>query len=166
MIRTARIDDAQAICDIWNPVIHDTTITFTTEPKTPKGIAARIKAEPFFVLDLDGQTKGFATFSPFRGGPGYRYTMEHSIFLAQDVIGQGHGNALMETIRAEAYARDVHSLIAGMAGDNAHAVAFHEKQGFNIVARIPEAGWKFNAWQDLILMQLHLDRDKTSFTLF
>lgn len=42
MIRHAQALDARAITAIWNPYIRETTVTFTTEEKTPQGIAQMI----------------------------------------------------------------------------------------------------------------------------
>ncbi len=57
MIRRASAADAPAIAAIWNPIIRDTTITFTTVEQTPAGIADLIRAHPVWVSE-DGT--GFA----------------------------------------------------------------------------------------------------------
>ena len=35
----------------------------------------------------------------------------------------------------------------------AAALAFHAALGYRTVARLPEVGWKFGRWMDLVLMQ-------------
>ena len=42
MIRAATAADCAAIADIWNPVIRDTLVTFTTAEKTEAGLAATL----------------------------------------------------------------------------------------------------------------------------
>ena len=54
---------------------------------------------------------------------------------------------------AAARAEGIGSLIGGISGENPGAVAFHARQGFAEVGRIPRAGWKFDRWLDLVLMQ-------------
>lgn len=157
MIRTATPNDAQAICDIWNPVIETTTITFTTEQKTEASIAKAMLAQPFLVFEADSGIAGFTALGPFRGGPGYVHTSEHTIMLAPDHRGTNVGDALMDALKEQAISRDIHAMMAGMAGDNARAIGFHARHGFTQVARIPEVGRKFERWQDLVLMQ-HLLR--------
>ena len=44
-------------------------------------------------------------------------------------------------------------MIAGIAGENAGGIAFHSALGYGQVARLPEVGWKFGRWHDLVLMQ-------------
>ena len=157
-IRTARPEDADQIAAFWNPLIEQTTITFTTEPKSPVAIAADIAAKadtglPYLALEISGRVVGFATYAQFRGGPGYRHTMEHSIILAPEVRSAGYGRALMQAVAAHARQNKVHSLMAGISGENTQAVAFHKKCGFETVGTVPQAGWKFGRWINLILMQ-------------
>jgi phosphinothricin acetyltransferase len=44
-------------------------------------------------------------------------------------------------------------MIAAVAGENPGAAAFHAALGYAEVARLPEVGWKFDRWHDLVLMQ-------------
>ncbi len=158
-LRTARAADAAAIAAIWNPVIADTAITFTTALKTPDGIAADIarRGALFRIAEEDGVLAGFATCAPFRSGPGYARTLEHSIQLAPGARGRGIGRRLMQDLERVAQECGAHSLMAGISGENPGAVAFHTALGFAQVARLPEVGFKFGRWMDLVLMQKFLD---------
>ena len=155
IIRAAEPDDAPAICDISNPLIRDTTVTFTNEVREPQEISALIKVRigAFFVAENDGQVIGFATYSAFRGGPGYFHSKELSINLAPNARGKGVGLALLEKLERHAFENETHSLIAAISGENAAAQAFHAKLGYQQVAQIPEVGFKFGRYIDLILMQ-------------
>lgn len=159
MIRTARAEDAAQICGIWNPLITSTATTFTTDLKTVDSITADIAArgDAFLVADAGGQLLGFATYFPFRSGPGYARTKEHSINLAPEARGRGAGRALMEALEAQAQADKVHALWAGISAENPAGVTFHSKIGFVEIARLPEVGYKFGRWMDLVLMQKRLD---------
>ncbi|MGY9048979.1 hypothetical protein P775_18250 [Puniceibacterium antarcticum] len=157
-VRAAQGRDADQIVTIWNDVIEGTAITFTTELKTEAGICADIAARSaaFQVADLEGQVVGFATYGPFRNGPGYARTKEHSIMLAPQARGQGVGRGLMSALCDHARAEGVHSLWAGISAENPAAVPFHAALGFTEIARLPEVGHKFDRWIDLILMQKRL----------
>ncbi len=154
-IRPAIPADATAIAGIWNSVIRDTTITFTTTYKTEDGLVQDIKTREgaFFVAENEGQLVGFATYFPFRGGIGYARTKEHSIMLDPAARGLGAGRALMRAIEEHARGAGVHSLWAGVSGENPEAVTFHAKLGFTEIATLPEVGFKFDRWIDLVLMQ-------------
>lgn len=164
ILRAATPADAEAIAAIWNPQIRDTATTFTTEEKTVEGLAREIGAQPFLVVDLGGQTAGFATYTQFRRGPGYSHTMEHSLALAPWARGQGLGAALLRGLEDHARAAGVHAMMAGVSGENPAGVAFHERQGYARIAVLPEVGYKFGRWMDLVLLQklLTVRADKPS----
>ncbi|MEM1273556.1 MAG: N-acetyltransferase family protein [Pseudomonadota bacterium] len=153
MIRPARIDDAPAIADIWNTAIRDSVATFTTKPKYVADIEALIKSQPVWIAK---ERTGFASYGPFRPGPGYAKTAEHSIYLSPEHTGKGLGRLLMDAVETHASGAGLHCLIAGLSGENRAAIAFHSALGFQTVGRIAEAGWKFNRWHDLVLMQKFL----------
>ncbi len=141
--------------DLWNAVIADTLITFTTTPKSEAGIAEMIAQRPVLVLEGAG---GFATFGPFRGGPGYAATVEHSVMLAPEARGKGQGRALLGALVNVAREDRKHAMIAAISGANPGAVAFHAALGFVQVGHMPEVGYKAGQWLDLILMQKMLNR--------
>ena len=155
IVRPARRVDAAAICAIVNPIIRDTTITFTTEERVPGEVADEIDARlPAFLVAETGEgVIGYATFGAFRKGPGYAATREHSVHLAPGARGQGAGRALMAALEAVAVAQGVHVLVAGISGSNPGAVAFHARLGFAETGRMAQVGRKAGRWLDLVLMQ-------------
>ncbi len=156
MIRQATSSDVPAILTLWNEVIRDTTITFTSSPKTEDQIHHVVNSQPVFV-PVDGDACcGFGTYSQFRGGDGYARTMEHAIYLSGAARGRGIGRALMAAIEDDARAAGTHSLIGGISAENEGGLAFHAAMGFVEVGRIPEVGHKFDRYLDLVLMQKHL----------
>ncbi len=155
IVRQARIGDAAEVCAITNALIRDTTITFTTRERSEAGIAADIALRwtAFQVAMQDGHVAGFATFGPFRQGPGYAHTRELSIQLAPRARGQGLGRALIERLEQVAIDQGVRVLVAGISGANRQAQAFHAACGFAETGRMPRVGFKAGQWLDLVLMQ-------------
>ena len=156
MIRRACATDAPAIAAIWNHIIRDTVATFTTVEKDPAAIADTMDTHPFWVAGMAGAVAGFATCFQFRAGPGYAHTMEHSVHITPAAQGKGLGRALMGAVEHHARAAGGHSLFAGISGENAGGIAFHSALGFAHTARLPQVGWKFGRWHDLVLMQKFL----------
>ena len=158
IIRTAAAGDAAPIAALWNPWIETTAITFSTALKTSEGLAADIAArgDAFLLAEADGALVGFATFFPFRGGPGYARTKEHTVILAPEARGRGVGRALMTALEEVARSQRVHSLFAGVSAENPAGVAFHAAIGFTEAARLPQVGRKFGRWMGLVLMQKFL----------
>lgn len=154
ILRDATTADAGSITAIWNREIRDGVSTFNTIEKEVGAIKATIASEVvFLVAEGEGAVVGFATFGPFRGGPGYALTMEHTIYMAEAARGNGVGRDLMAKLEAEAKKRGVHVLVAGVGGENSGGIAFHKAMGFVEVARMPEVGRKFDRWMDLVLLQ-------------
>jgi L-amino acid N-acyltransferase len=158
ILRTAEARDAAGVAAIWNPVIRDTAATFTTLEKTPEGLAADFatraaEGKLFLLAEVAGEILGFATYFQFRNGPGYARTMEHSIILAPAARRRGIGRALMAALEDHVRAGGVHSLWAGVSAENPQGFAFHLSVGFAEIARLPEVGYKFGRWMDLVLMQ-------------
>lgn len=157
-LRDALASDATAIAAIWNPVIRDTAATFSTTEKTAQGLAEEIatrqsEGKAFLVAEAAGVILGFATYFAFRGGPGYRFTMEHTVILSPEAQGRGVGRALMAALEDHARGAKVHSMFAGVSGDNPDGIGFHAALGYGEVARLPQVGHKFGRWMDLVLMQ-------------
>ncbi len=162
MIRPATETDAEAVAALWNALIRDTTVTFTSKEKTLPEVADTIAGRhrdgfTFLVAEHGGLVAGFASYAQFRGGDGYARCMEHSIHLEPLARGQGLGRALMQAIEAHARARGSHSMIAGVSGENAAGIAFHAALGYRNIATVPESGFKFGRWLNLVLMQKFLD---------
>jgi L-amino acid N-acyltransferase len=153
MIRNAAADDAQAIAAIWNPFIRDTVVTFTDAEKGADEVAALIAGPGAFLVWDDGGVRGFARYFQFRGGPGYRFSQEHTILLAPGCHGRGIGRGLMTALEARARDGGHRMLVAGVSGSNPEGERFHAALGYTQVGRIPDAGWKFGRFHDLVLMQ-------------
>lgn len=153
MIVAAGAQDVDAILALWNEVIAQTTITFTTAQKTREAIAGVVATQPVFIVRDGGEALGFATYAQFRGGDGYRLTQEHAIYLSEAARGRGLGRALLQEVEVHARAAGSHSLIAGISGENAGGIAFHAAMGFKHVGQMPEVGHKFGRFLDLVLMQ-------------
>ncbi|WP_135501877.1 GNAT family N-acetyltransferase [Roseovarius aestuariivivens] len=160
-VRDARPADATDVARIANHYIRNTSVTFTTCEKSrdiarDEIVTRRTEGGAFLVAETGGRVTGFATYFPFRAGPGYSWTRELTILLEPGAEGRGLGRDLITALAAKATAVGVHSLIAGISAENPRAIDFHAAMGFSEVGRIPEAGRKFNRWIDLVLMQKFL----------
>lgn len=157
-IRPATAQDAAAICAIWNPVIRETGITFNAVEKSTSDIVQMLADKEahghgFLVAEEGGTLLGFATYGQFRGGIGYRHTMEHTVILGPHSHGCGIGRGLMTAIEDHARAGRAHSMFAGVSSGNPSSVAFHTTLGYQEIAVLKEVGFKFGRWFDLHLMQ-------------
>ncbi len=155
MIRPATAADAPAIAAIWNHYIRETTVTFLPDEKSVEDVEKMIATDVCLVADYGG-IQGFARYFQFRGGRGYFHTVEHTVLLASGTAGRGYGRGLMKALMAHAAQAGKHSMWAGVSGENRAGVSFHAALGFQEIARLPEVGFKFGRWIDLVLMQKRL----------
>ena len=102
----------------------------------------------------DEMVRGFAYASPFRTRSAYRYTIEDSVYVDRDAIGQGHGRALLGTLVERCTALGYRQMIA-VIGDSANAasIGLHSHLGFVETGSMPAVGFKFGRWVDSVRMQ-------------
>ena len=160
-VRDAVMSDMPALRSLYNALIPTTTVAWTEEQQTLRQRQSWFRAQsraghPVLVAEVDGTVVGFTAYGSFRGSgkwPGYRHTVEHTIHVDEAHWGQGIGRLLLHALMDRARADDVHVMVAAVDGANSDSIAFHERLGFGIVARMPEVGRKFDRWLDLVLMQ-------------
>ncbi len=110
----------------------------------------------FPVLGMESDTgalMGFASYGTFRAWPGYKYTVEHSLYVASSFRRRGVGRALLEATIARAQAEDYHAIVGGIDSTNTASIELHTSMGFGLVATLPEVGFKFGKWRDLCFYQ-------------
>lgn len=161
MIRPARAEDAPALAALLNHWILHTAVTFNPVPRTEADVLDLIAdkaaaGHAVLVAEDAGRLVGQASYGQFRGGAGYRSCMEHSISLLPDCRGKDTGRALLTAIEDHARAQGAHQMIAGVSGENPDGRAFHARMGYRVIATVPEAGYKFGRFLDLVLMQKFL----------
>jgi L-amino acid N-acyltransferase len=158
-IRNATENDLLQILDIYNDAILNTTAVYDYEPHTlemrRQWFATKQQQEfPVFVAEENNEVLGFSSFGPFRAWAGYKYSVEHSIYVKDGQRGKGIGTLLMQPLIDAAKEMKLHTIIAGIDADNKLSIDFHKQFGFEEVGFFKEVGYKFNRWLDLVFMQL------------
>lgn len=158
MIRPATPQDIEALTALMNDVIRNTTITVTSVEKSPQDVAQMIRDRRALGFDVlvayeDNSFLGYASYAQFRPSPGYSRTMEHSIALTSEARGRGTGRALMAAIETHATRFGAHVMIGAITSDNVASLDFHKRLGYEQVGFLPQVGYKFGRYHDLVLMQ-------------
>lgn len=161
MIRNAVKADLPAILGIYNEAIRGTTAVYHYEEKTLEErqewfMAKGISGEPILVFEESGHVLGFATFGVFRPWPAFKYTIEHSIYVAGAGKSKGIGSALLAALIDIASDTGYKTMVAGIDTSNPGSIRLHEKFGFAQSGMIRNAGYKFGRWLDLAFYQLDL----------
>lgn len=161
-IRPYQSSDASAIVAILNHYIATSTALYDYqlrsivqqqvifEEKLQKGF-------PVIVATLEDAVVGFGYYSEFRFREAYKFTVEHSIYVAQNEHGKGIGKVVLQHLIALAKEQKLHTMIAVIDAENQNSIAFHEQFGFKTVGVIKESGFKFERWLHSVIMQLLLE---------
>ena len=160
-IRLADKNDLPRLLEIYNDILINTTAIYSSEPhtlqmRTEWFETKRQQGFPVYVAEYNNAIAGFATFGPFRAWPGYRYTVENSVYVASEARGNGIGKSLMPYIINGAKAMNMHAMVAGIDAENTASIKLHELFGFVEVAHFKEVGFKFERWLDLKFLELIL----------
>ncbi|ODM70572.1 GNAT family N-acetyltransferase [Bradyrhizobium elkanii] len=162
IIRPATEQDIPAITAIFNEAVANSNAIWTEKQDSDAERLAWMKARlvlgyPVLVAAEGPVVHGYGTFGDFRVFPGYRYSVEHSVYIHADHRGRGLGRIIVDELIAAATALGKHVMIAGIDGGNPASLRLHAQAGFVEVARMPEVGRKFGRWLDLVFMQRLLD---------
>lgn len=151
-----------AILEILNDAIVSSTALYDYVARPPQSMHGwfDVKRRGGFpvwgAVDESGRLLGFASYGTFRERPAYKYSVEHSVYVARSSRGRGVGGALMRRLIQSAEEAEYHLLIGGIDAANQESIAFHEKLGFVHAGTIKQAGFKFGRWLDLAFYQLTL----------
>lgn len=104
------------------------------------------------VSDHD-ELMGFASYGVFRNWPAYKYSVEHSVYVAAPHRSMGIGKQLLGRIIEHAAKQEYHVLIGGIDTQNAASIALHKSLGFQHAGTIRQVGFKFGRWLDLDFYQ-------------
>jgi len=106
---------------------------------------------------------GYGYFNQFRERSAYRFSAEDSVYVRDDVRGQGVGKALVAELIQHAERAGFRQMFAVIGdSDNVGSIGMHSSLGFIKVGTLRSVGFKFGRWLDSVTMQRSLgsgDRD-------
>ena len=160
-ILPATINHLPAILEIVNHHILHSTAVYDYEIKTISDMETWFTEKqesnwPILVANQGGVVTGYATYGSFKLKAGYKFTIEHSVYVSENHNGKGIGKLLMAELITQAKEADYHTMIGVIDADNTGSIEFHKKFGFVTTGTIKEVGYKFDRWLDVTFMQLIL----------
>ncbi len=159
-IRPVNVNDAQDILNIYQYYIINTTITFEYDVPTLSSFQERIKNitknYPYFVAVHQGKIIGYAYSNRFKERKAFDWSCEVSIYVDKNYQHQGVGKQLYQKLFTVLKELNYHSLFAFITYPNLSSEKFHYSLGFKRVGYYPKAGYKFNQWCDLIVLEKNI----------
>ena len=112
---------------------------------------------PHLVAEREGSVLGYAYAGNWRPRPAYKFSVEDSIYIDKDAVGQGVGKALLPVLIEQCTALGKRQMVA-VIGDSAQtaSIRLHTSCGFAMVGTLTNIGFKFGCWLDSVLMQREL----------
>jgi L-amino acid N-acyltransferase YncA len=163
IVRDATEADAAANAAIYGHAVLTGFGTFETVPPDAAWFEARRREVqgyglPFVVVEDAGRVLGYAYAGPFRPRPGYRYTVEDSVYVAPDAQGRGVGRAALGAVLAACEALGLRQVVAVIGdSENAGSIALHRSLGFEHAGVGRSFGHKLGRWVDIVWMQKPLN---------
>lgn len=162
-IRLAHCGDAQAVADIYAPIVRETHLSAEFEPPDADEMRRRIEStlpiHPWLVAEHGGLIGGYAYATKFRTRPAYQWCAEVSVYIHEDCRRQGLGEILYRDLLGRIARQGFRHAIAVIALPNSPSVAFHEKLGFVHVGTFPGICHKLGRWYDIGWWRIVLARE-------
>ena len=161
LTRLANEEDAGGIAQVYRPYVEGSRISFEEHAPDAAEMARRIVGDrpglhPWLVADEGGRVIGFASSSPFRTRPAYRWSVETGIYLAPEACGRGLGKSLLSALIGLLERQGYVAAIGAIALPNGSSVRLHEALGFEPAGTYRGTGFKMGEWLDVGLWQKDL----------
>ncbi len=159
VVRECLAEDIPSVTRIYAHYVLHSLATFEIEPPDAVEMERRWrnrveKGFPYLLAERDGEVTGYAYAGPYRTRPAYRYTVENSVYVRSDCVGQGIGRRLMEALIDDCGRRGFRQMIAVIGDSENHAsLNLHEALGFFPAGVLRSVGFKFGRWVDSVSLQ-------------
>jgi phosphinothricin acetyltransferase len=164
-IRLAQDSDAEAIAEIYRPVVETTAISFETvapdRDEMTRRIGETLRSYPWLVCDADGDVAGYAYATKHRVRAAYQWSVDTSVYVAAEHRRRGVAQGLYVALFRVLAAQGFFNAYAGIALPNPASVALHESVGFKPLGIYRSVGFKLGAWHDVGWWELLLKPHET-----
>ena len=164
IIRDATEADVPEIQSIYAHHVLTGTGTFEEEPPSVEDMTLRYRRiinhnwRWLVAVDATG-VLGYAYYSQFRERSAYRFAVENSIYVRENVRGQGVGKALVQELIDICTKAGMRQMIAVIGdSENTGSIGVHASLGFQMAGTLRATGIKFGRWLDSVYMQRALGR--------
>src|ERR1700761_3284466 len=159
VVRASTEADVARCAEIYAHHVLHGTASFEIDPPDLVEMRKRRAAVldiglPHLVAERDGRVLGYAYAGNWRPRPAYAFSVEDSIYIDKDAVGQGVGKALLPVLIEQCTALGKRQMVA-VIGDSAQTPSspFHAPGGCEMVGTLRSIGYKFGRWLDSVLMQ-------------
>ncbi len=152
-LRLATPADGAAVAAIYAPhVSHEATsfeLVAPDEAEMGRRIAELTATYPWLVAEDGGDVVGYCYGCSHRARPGYRWSVEVSVYVSPNRhrgrVGRALYTALFEILAYQGFV----NAFAGITLPNPASVGFHRAMGFAEIGTFHRIGYKLGGWHDV-----------------
>lgn len=152
--------DGAGAAAVYAPYVRDTAVSFETEAPDAAAMGRRIgetaPTHPWLVAERGGEVVGFAYAGRHSQRPGYRWTVDVTVYVGQEARRGGVGRRLYRALLGTLRGQGFRSAFAEIVVPNAGSVRLHEAMGFACIGTHRDIGFKLGAWRDIEYWRLGL----------
>ena len=164
----ANLTHTPAITAIYHDAVLYGSASWELEPPDEAEMARRMadilaRDYPYRVAMVGDEVAGYAYASAYRPRPGYRFTVEDSVYVAPAWQGLGIGRRLLAALIDVTTQQGYRQMVA-VIGDSANraSIALHVALSFTHAGTLHSIGFKHGRWLDGVLMQRALGAGDTT----
>jgi phosphinothricin acetyltransferase len=153
--------DAAAVAAIYRPSVEEGLASFEEVAPDAAEMARRMRSTlartPWLVAEGEGGgVIGYAYAGPHQERPGYRWSVNISVYVAEDARSLGVGRRLYDELLAILRRQGFVNVYAGVTLPNPASVALHEAIGMRRIGVYERVGFKLGSWHDVAWYGLRL----------
>jgi L-amino acid N-acyltransferase YncA len=149
-----REEHLQAVLDIYNYYVQNTTVTFHNRILSPEEMRQIVFFDTdqykSFIIQENGGICGYVILTQYKKREAYDGTAEVTVYLKHDCTGKGIGSVAVQFIEKLAKEKGYHALLAGICAENDRSIRLFERNGYVKCAHFKEVGMKFGRQLDVV----------------
>lgn len=156
VLRPAEEEDIAEMLALYAPYVVQTTVSSEYDAPSMEEFTRRWRTYtqklPWLVCRIDGEVVGYGYAAPHRTRAAYQWSVETSIYVAQEQHRHGIAGAIYAALFELLAMQGYYNIYVGITSPNERSMKFHKAMGFIISGAYQESMYKFGQWRDVLWM--------------
>lgn len=156
VLRPAEEEDIAEMLALYAPYVVQTTVSSEYDAPSMEEFTRRWRTYtqklPWLVCRIDGEVVGYGYAAPHRTRAAYQWSVETSIYVAQEQHRHGIAGAIYAALFELLTMQGYYNIYVGITSPNERSMKFHKAMGFIISGAYQESMYKFGQWRDVLWM--------------
>ena len=156
VLRPAEEEDIAEMLALYAPYVIQTTVSSEYDAPSIEEFTRRWRTYtqklPWLVCRIDGEVVGYGYAAPHRTRAAYQWSVETSIYVAQEQHRHGIAGAIYAALFELLAMQGYYNIYVGITSPNERSMKFHKAMGFIISGAYQESMYKLGQWRDVLWM--------------